>query len=598
MTASRGSRSTRKTASIARPAISRTRPRTSTGRFPKAGEARTIPICKRPLFRGLGAPGALLLLAAAWAAPAQSYDSHNALADYARARVADASGEIDVAARGYAAALAEAPFDETLAARAYRRAIAAGDRTLALQAARSLRSANALPPDGEFLFLIDALEDGDWAEARRVVDRIEEEQLFESLVPVLRAWIAYGARDGDPIAILDAGREGGGLAAYSAEHRALLLLATRRYEEGTNAVVGLGSLGPARFLRLRLAAAARLVQARRRDEALALLPGSSRAEQAARALIERRRRLPGAVDSAAEGIAEIFVRLAAEVNRRDVSALALTLSRFATFLAPDNATAWFVTSAILDNSGQDAAALEALDEVGERDPFYADVQDMRVQLLAETENSTAALALALARTDEDDATAADWQRLGEQYSAMGRNEEAAEAYGRALELAGGEDAPWTAWVLYGGALLDAGHWSEARPALERAAELAPDNPVALNYLGYALLERREDLDHAEELIRHAAELDPGSASIVDSLGWVHYVQGNVDAAIPMLESAARGEPAEPTINEHLGDAYWSVGRRRDARFAWQAALVSAEDDAAERIREKIDFGLTAETASP
>jgi hypothetical protein len=142
---------------------------------------------------------ALLTLGAAWSFPAQAYDSRNALADYARARVADASGEIEVAARGYAAALAEAPFDEALAARAYRRAVAAGDRTLAMQAARALDNANALPPDARFLFLIEALEDGDWAEARRAADRIEEEQLFESLVPVLRAWIAYGANDADPI---------------------------------------------------------------------------------------------------------------------------------------------------------------------------------------------------------------------------------------------------------------------------------------------------------------------------------------------------------------------------------------------------------------
>jgi Flp pilus assembly protein TadD len=541
---------------------------------------------------------ALLTLGAAWSFPAQAYDSRNALADYARARVADASGEIEVAARGYAAALAEAPFDEALAARAYRRAVAAGDRTLAMQAARALDNANALPPDARFLFLIEALEDGDWAEARRAADRIEEEQLFESLVPVLRAWIAYGANDADPIAILDAGREGGAAAAYSAEHRALLLIAQRQFDEGTAAITGLGNLGPARFLRARLSAASRLARSRRRDEALALLPGDSRAEIAARALIERRRSVPGAVDSAADGIAEIFIRLAAEVNRRDVSALALTLARFATFLAPDNSSGWFVTSAILDNAGQDAAALAALDHVDERDPFYADVQDMRVQLLAETQDAAAALALAQERVEENGASAADWQRLGEQLALMERFGEASDAYGRALELAGGDDAPWTAWILYGGALLDGGQWDGARPALERAVELAPDSAVALNYLGYALLERREDLERAEVLIRRAAELDPGSASIVDSLGWVHYVQGNVDEAIPMLESAARGEPAEPTINEHLGDAYWAVGRRRDARFAWQAALVSAEDEAAERIREKLDIGLTAETASP
>ncbi|MGJ8536918.1 MAG: tetratricopeptide repeat protein, partial [Parasphingopyxis sp.] len=117
-------------------------------------------------------------------------------------------------------------------------------------------------------------------------------------------------------------------------------------------------------------------------------------------------------------------------------------------------------------------------------------------------------------------------------------------------------------------------------------------------LGYALLERRQDLDYAQELITRASQLNPNSASITDSLGWVHFVQGDLDLAIPMLERASIGQPAEPTINEHLGDAYWAAGRRREARHAWHAALVSAEDEVAARIRAKLDFGLTAETASP
>jgi tetratricopeptide (TPR) repeat protein len=559
--------------------------------FRKAAEGRTIPICNR--YSRISAVALAAVISFSGAA-----EANNPLAEYARARVADASGQIDLAARGYASALTDAPFDQTLAARAYRRAVAAGDRNLALRGAQSLQAADALPPDGEFLFLIEALEDGDWAEARRIVDRIEEQGLFASLSTVMRAWIAFGAGDEDPMAILDRETENSVATAYVSEHRALMLLAMRRYDEGVSATLGLTNLGAPRFLRLRLAAAARLAQARRRDDAIALLPGDSRAERSARANIERRRSVPGAIDSAADGIAEMFVRLATEINRQNASSLALTISRFATFLAPDNSVGWFVTSGILNQADQEDAALAALDSVDRRDPFFSDVQDMRVQLLAQTNETDAALELARAQAERRNAAAADWQRYGERYAAIGRFEEAADAYGRALTLAGGDEAPWTAWLLYGGALLDADRWAESRPALERAVERGPDQPVVLNYLGYALLERREDLDYAEDLIRRASELNPDSPSITDSLGWVHYVRGNLDQAIPMLERAAVGEPAEPTINEHLGDAYWAAGRRRDARFAWQAALVSAEDDVAERIQQKIDIGLTAETASP
>jgi tetratricopeptide (TPR) repeat protein len=557
-------------------------------------EDRIIPICNR---KSLARALALIALVAPLV-PVAAQSGGNPLTDYARARVADASGSIEEAARGYAAALAEAPNDATLATRAYRRAVAAGDQSLALRAATSLRQADSLPPDGQFLFLIEALNDGDWREARRIVDQIEEQSLFESLTPVLRAWITHGARDGDPLAILDAGPESVISTAYVSEHRALLLLAVGRYDEGIAAVRGLRDLGPSRFLRIRLAAAARLARVRRRDDALALLDGNSRAEQSARATLERNRRLPGSVSSASDGIAEIFIRLAADVNSRNVTALALTLSRFANFLSPDNSVGWLITSAILDSSDQNDAALVALSHIRARDPFYAAAQDGRVQLLAETDNPEAALALARAQTEHRNATAADWQRYGERYAALERHEEAALAYERALALSGGENAPWSAWLLYGGALLEADRWSESRPVLERAVSLAPRQPLALNYLGYALLERRENLGRAEELIRLASELRPDNASITDSLGWVYFLQGDLDRAIPTLERASVGDPDEPTINEHLGDAYWSAGRRRDARFAWQAALVSAETTAADRIRMKLDIGLTAETASP
>src|SRR3546814_4586419 len=65
-------------------------------------------------------------------------------------------------------------------------------------------------------------------------------------------------------------------------------------------------------------------------------------------------------------------------------------------------------------------------------------------------------------------------------------------------------------------------------------------------------------------------------------------------SIDLLEQAVQLEPAEPTINEHLGDAYWQVGRRYEARYSWRAAMVGAEEeDVLARLRRKIDFGLAA-----
>jgi Flp pilus assembly protein TadD len=106
------------------------------------------------------------------------------------------------------------------------------------------------------------------------------------------------------------------------------------------------------------------------------------------------------------------------------------------------------------------------------------------------------------------------------------------------------------------------------------------------------------VEAALALIRKASALKPEDPSITDSLGWAHFVTGNVDAAVPVLERAALGAPTDATINEHLGDALWSAGRRYEARYAWEAAALFAEGDVATRLAAKREQGLKPEYAAP
>jgi predicted negative regulator of RcsB-dependent stress response len=52
------------------------------------------------------------------------------------------------------------------------------------------------------------------------------------------------------------------------------------------------------------------------------------------------------------------------------------------------------------------------------------------------------------------------------------------------------------------------------------------------------------------------------------------------------------------VNDHLGDAYWRVGRKIDARFQWQHAL-QLNPDAKQKplIERKLQFGLDSVSAS-
>jgi tetratricopeptide (TPR) repeat protein len=519
---------------------------------------------------------------------------------YVEARIAATTGAGDRAGRGYAAALAAQPGNSTIADQALRHAITAGDRDLAIAAARVLDRAQRMTPEAHFVLLADVLRRRDWRAADARIGAIATQQGFSFTAPVLRAWVALGSRRGDPLAILAAA--GDQLPeGYAAEQRALILLAQGR-SEGAQELTAIVQDHP-RGVRLRIAAAAQLASRRRGDEALRLIEGEAEPLRIARAFIERRRPVPGAIATAEQGIAEFLIRLALELNAaQDLRPVAISMARIATFMAPESSTSWIVTAELLSLQERPNEALAALSQVRPEDPFAGTARNTRVRLLATAGRNQEALGEALALTQAQGASVEDWTRLGDIYSQLERYTEAAEAYQRAISLIGdgasGQGA-WALWMLRGGALERGGNWPEGKAALQRAYQLAPTEPLVLNYLGYAQLERRENLPEAERLIREAHRLAPDDASITDSLGWALYVRGNFAEAIPLLERAAAAQPADVTINEHLGDAYYAAGRRSEARFAWRAAAVYAEGRVAERLRSKIDTGrLTAETAAP
>ena len=85
------------------------------------------------------------------------------------------------------------------------------------------------------------------------------------------------------------------------------------------------------------------------------------------------------------------------------------------------------------------------------------------------------------------------------------------------------------------------------------------------------------------------------AGLAAQLDWLEARFRVIDGAT--FERAVAGDPGETSINEHLGDAYWAVGRRIEARFAWTAALVQADPADVARLRAKLDNGGPA-TAQP
>jgi Flp pilus assembly protein TadD len=140
-----------------------------------------------------------------------------------------------------------------------------------------------------------------------------------------------------------------------------------------------------------------------------------------------------------------------------------------------------------------------------------------------------------------------------------------------------------------GALYDeAKRKQESIGEMRRAIELNPSNAQALNYLGYSYAEMGTRLDEAEKLIRRAIDIEPEDGAYIDSLGWVYYQKGQYKKAVEELERAVDLIGDDPTIAEHLADAYKKIGRVKEAHQLYQDALSKAkETDQVERLKDKL-----------
>ncbi|MDO7835261.1 hypothetical protein Q4610_09375 [Sphingobium sp. HBC34] len=530
-----------------------------------------------------------------------SVDPRGPLHAYARARLADGDGAAGLAVASYREALTQDPARIEIARRSYVQGLESGDKALALRSAALLDQAGMLPRDGTLLLIGEALGRKDWAGAKALTDRMAGEGNFAFIAPIVRSWIAIGEGGYAPPVIDTRDRFASLGLRYADEHGALQALARRDMAAAVPAIRKALGARASDGAALRLAFAGQLAAQGARAEALMLLPVGQAGFVRARADIDRRKGLKaaGAAVTPAQGFARLLSRLAVDVGSDTAGGtLALRLARMATFADPAGAEAHIVAARLLTAQGHAAGGVEEAGRVPAQSWYAPLAQAERIDALAGAGNSEAALTLARAQAAEPGAEPERQVRLGRLLAETGDFIGAAAAFRAAQAGYAPDQMPWTLLLFEGTALDQARRWDEARVVLERAARIAPNEPLILNYLGYAQIERRQNVKAALELIKKANALKPQDAAITDSLGWAQYVTGDAAAAVPVLEQAAAGASSDSTINEHLGDALWSVGRRYEARYAWAAASVYAQGAVAARLAAKSKEGLKPEYAAP
>lgn len=482
-------------------------------------------------------------------------------------------------------------------------AIGVGDFALARRLAAVDRYHAAYNMDGRLWLLLRAVEageqEGDFTQALGLLTE-DVRVSYDFIAPFVRAW--SGVASGKPAAIdhglaqMTGMGEDLPLRIHAPEQLAYMYLSLGRPEDAKPLIDRVLSRARGREAALRLNFADGLAAAGARDDALALLDGRDAVLIEARARLAAGKSLGMRVDRPSQALGELMLALAIQLNSASDPRLPLSFAQLARSVNPDNPEAAVITALLLDTQERPDEALAVLRTIDDRSPLAPQLRDSEIQVLLRADRGGEALKVAGRDTVDHPARPGVWARYGDALSEAKRWGEAADAYARERVRSPGE---WQVLFLEAVARKEAGDWPAARDLLNTALSLAPEEPIVLNYLGYVSLEQGDDLERADALVRAASALAPGDPSITDSLGWAFYKLGRFEQAEEILGRAARLDPAQAEIHEHHGDVLWKLGRTIEARFAWAAARVSAEEAARiDRLDDKLEYGLTTANAAP
>jgi tetratricopeptide (TPR) repeat protein len=529
-------------------------------------------------------------------APPSRDDSPYGMFLAGQAAVNGGHGDAAAAYFGRAAALDPGADTPLLDTRAFSAALLAGDVKRASAIAPTDPSIE--PPMrhlGALVSGVEALAEGDAKGAHAILTGPNVGAPHRAAAALLAPWAAAAAGDaegatvhpviaGEPIAQFFANLDQGKL--YERLHR---------YEEAETAyraLIGGGDPGGLATLNL-----GEMLERRGRaadavaidDQALARNPGDgalARARDRAAA-----HKAPPLLPTIRQSAAEALIAPATVLIIQKQEEVALAYLRLALRLDPGRDEAWLLVGDIMSNIGDlDAARAAYLMPRRGSEQFVAARGKLAWTYQGDGDKQTAVKiareTLTAAPADQDaGSTLADLLRADERY------DESAQVLDR-LIAGEGDKVDWRLLYMRAVDFEESGRWAEAEHDLSAALKINPNEPELLNFLGYSWIDRGVKLPQAMAMVKRAVDLNPQSGAMLDSLGWGYYRLGDYPTAVEKLEAAVVLEAGDPDVNNHLGDAYWRVGRVDEARFQWRRVL-TLEPSAKLKVEaeEKLKSGL-------
>lgn len=127
---------------------------------------------------------------------------------------------------------------------------------------------------------------------------------------------------------------------------------------------------------------------------------------------------------------------------------------------------------------------------------------------------------------------------------------------------------------------------EAERLLRAIIARDPTHAGALNYLGYMLANRGQQLPDALALVDRALVLEPGNPAYLDSRGWALFKMGRTAEAEEPLRQAATSLRGNSVIQSHFADVLAALGKRDEAADRLELALKGDRADVDAAALEK------------
>ena len=140
--------------------------------------------------------------------------------------------------------------------------------------------------------------------------------------------------------------------------------------------------------------------------------------------------------------------------------------------------------------------------------------------------------------------------------------------------------------IIGDACHSKGKNQEAYEAYDKALEYNADNIGVLNNYAYYLSLERKELDKAEEMSYRTVKAEPQNATYLDTYAWILFVKGNYAQARIYIDEAIKNEKDPSSdILEHCGDIHAHTDDLEGALSYWKQALEKGSES--KTLKQKI-----------